>query len=74
MFYKKAVIKNFTILTGKQLCWSFFLVKLQKKHLQAAAFKTILINTKLFIKILFCKTCFFSQKFIHKEKCGTVKK
>ena len=26
---KKAVLKNFVILTGKHLCWSFFLIKLQ---------------------------------------------
>ena len=28
-FYKKAVLKNFAILSGKQLCWSHFLIKLQ---------------------------------------------
>ena len=33
VFYKKAVLKNFTIFTGKYLCWSFFLIKLQAlKH------------------------------------------
>ena len=75
MFYKKAVIKNFAMLTGKELCWSLFLVKLQQKHLQAAASETNLISTKLFIKIMLCKTCFFlKKKFTHKEKCGTVKK
>ena len=26
---KKAVLKNFAIFTGKQLCWSLFLIKLQ---------------------------------------------
>ena len=29
MFYKKAVHKNFAIFAEKQLCWSFFLIKLQ---------------------------------------------
>ena len=29
VFYKKAVIKNFAIFTGKHLCWSLFLIKLQ---------------------------------------------
>ena len=29
MFYKKAVLKNYTKLTVKQLCWSPFLIKLQ---------------------------------------------
>ena len=28
VFYKKAVLKNFSILTGKHLCWSLFLIKL----------------------------------------------
>ena len=27
--YKKAVLKNITIFTGKHLCWSLFLIKLQ---------------------------------------------
>ena len=29
VFYKKAVLKNFAMFTGKHLCWTFFLVKLQ---------------------------------------------
>ena len=29
VFYKKAVLKNFAIFTGKHLCWSLFLIKLQ---------------------------------------------
>ena len=29
MFYKKTVLKNFTILTGKHLYWSLFVIKLQ---------------------------------------------
>ena len=29
MFYKKAALKNFVIFTGKNLCWSHFLIKLQ---------------------------------------------
>ena len=24
LFYKKAILKNFAIFTGKQLCWSLF--------------------------------------------------
>ena len=27
VFYKKAVLKNFVIFTGKHLCWSLFLIK-----------------------------------------------
>ena len=29
MFYKKAVLKNFAIFPGKNLCWGVFLIKLQ---------------------------------------------
>ena len=29
MIYKKAALKNFAIFTGKHLCWSFFIIKLQ---------------------------------------------
>ena len=29
MFYKKAVLKNFAIFTGKHLCWGLFIKKLQ---------------------------------------------
>ena len=28
VFYKQAVLKKFAIFTGKQLCWSLFLIKL----------------------------------------------
>ena len=28
MFFKIGVFKNFTIFTGKDLCWSLFLIKL----------------------------------------------
>ena len=29
MFFKKAVLENFETFTGKHLCWSLFLVKMQ---------------------------------------------
>ena len=48
-----------------------------EKYLRTAASESHLINTKLFIKILLCKNMLpegFSQKFIHKQKCGTVRK
>ena len=28
MFFKKGVLKNFALITGKHLCWSRFLIKL----------------------------------------------
>ena len=49
VFYKKAVIKNFAILTGKHLCWSLFLIKLEawnKKHKRFFFFK---------LEYLFCQ-------------------
>ena len=30
LFYKKAVLKTFAMITGKHLYWSLFLIKLQK--------------------------------------------
>ena len=33
-FVEKGVLKNFGKLTGKQLCWSLFLIKLQASDLQ----------------------------------------
>ena len=44
MFYKKAVLKNFTTLTGrkgKHLCWSPFLIKNSVKFLRAPILKNI---------------------------------
>ena len=29
MLFKIGILKNFAIFTGKHLCWSFFLIKLQ---------------------------------------------
>ena len=31
MFYKKAVLKNFAIFTGKQLRWGLYLIKLEAR-------------------------------------------
>ena len=33
-FYNKAVLKNFTIFIGKQLCWSLFLIELRPEGQQ----------------------------------------
>ena len=32
VFFKKGVLKNFANLTGKHLCWSLFLIKLQARR------------------------------------------
>ena len=54
VFYKKAVIKNFAIFTGKQLCWGLFLLKL---HLKACNFikkrlqpRCLPVNIEKFLK------------------------
>ena len=38
MFFKMGVIKNSAIFTGKPLCWSLFLIKLQGWRLQYRCF------------------------------------
>ena len=40
VFYKKAILENFAILTGKHLCWSFFLILNIAQFLKAPIFKT----------------------------------
>ena len=41
MFFKIGVLKNFTIFTGKHLCWSLFLIKLQRTPPVAASAKIL---------------------------------
>ena len=53
MFFKIGVLRNFAIFTGKQLCWSLFLIKLQtfiKKRLQHRCFP---VNIAKFLRTLF---------------------
>ena len=55
VFYKKSVFKNFAIFTGKNLCWSLFLIKLQafspsdftKKRIQHRCFP---VNNAKFLR------------------------
>ena len=47
--HKQCILKNFSKFTGKQLCWSLFLIKLKacsfiKKRLQHMCFLSILQN------------------------------
>ena len=60
MFYKKAALNNFVIFTGKHLCWSLLLIKLQAwRRLQHKCF---LVNIAKFLRtpILknICNGCF----------------
>ena len=62
VFYKKAVLKNFVLFTGKHLCWSLFFNKvaglrrpamLLKKKLQHRCFR---VNNAKFLKTLILKS------------------
>ena len=70
MFSKTGALKNFAIFTGKDLCWSLFLIKFQdwrptflfKKRLQRRCFS---VNTAKFLRAAFLlKTCsLYHHKF-----------
>ena len=47
VFHKKAVLKNFSIFTGKYLCWNFFSNKTQA--LRSAALLKSDSNTRVFL-------------------------
>ena len=49
---RKAVLKNFAIFTGKQLCWGLFLIKFMKKRLQHRCFPVKIALKFLRIPIL----------------------
>ena len=46
---KKAVLKNFTIFTGKHLCWSLFLTKLQACNFIPKRFFPNRLSTWIFV-------------------------
>ena len=56
VFYIKAVLKNFAIFTGKQLCWSLCLIKLQTFKLAALFIRDSI--TGAFLCILRIFICF----------------
>ena len=67
MIFKIGVFKNFTILSGKHLCWSLFLIKLQAFRFFPVNIAK-LIRSKFFIKYLrwllhhmFCFTLYFQK-------------
>ena len=41
MFFKTGILKDFAIFTGKQLCWSLFLIKLKDWRLAFSSKKTL---------------------------------
>ena len=57
MFFKTGVIRNFAICTGKHLCWSLFLIKLQAEPLP----KRVLTQVIPVILAKFLRTTFFME-------------
>ena len=53
MFFKIGILKNFTIFTGKHLCWSVSLIKLQTFRLQHKCFPVKFVT--------FLKTPYFTE-------------
>ena len=51
IFSKTGVFKNFAIFTGKNLCWSFFLIKFQNWR------PTFFFKKRLQRRFLFCEYC-----------------
>ena len=65
---KKVVLKNFAIFTGKHLCWSTFLIKLQacnfiKKRLQHSYFENIYFEKLLRMVAFVYLSCFIYYHF-----------
>ena len=59
---EKGVNENFAIFTGKHLCWSLFLIKLQTS------------KTKHILKILRCSHCKIFNVCLATEACNVIKK
>ena len=60
MFFKIGVLKNFTKFTGKELCWSLFLINLQALRLGALLKKRLQHRFSLNIT-KFLRTAFFKE-------------
>ena len=54
MLFKKGVLKNFAIFSGKHLCWSLFLINFIKKRLQHRCFPANIVK--------FCRIAFFIEQ------------
>ena len=60
MFFKMGAFKNFVYFTGKHLCWSFFLIKLQALRSGTLLKKTA---TRCFpVKFANLRTPFFTEQ------------
>ena len=65
VFCKKGVLKNFAIFTGKHLCWSLFLIKLQAWKIRNVHRKASVL-VSLFNKIAGLKaSSFFKKRLQH---------
>ena len=62
MFFKKAVLKNFARFTGKHLCWSHFLIKLQ-----VFMHRYFAVNIATFLRSAFLQNTFFPYEYYYQE-------
>ena len=56
MFFKIGILKNFVIFTGKDLCWSLFLIKLSPKTPKMFQHRCFLVNIARFLRTPFFGT------------------
>ena len=59
MFFKIVILKNFVIITGKYLCWSFFSIKLQTWRAAALLNRDSNTGVSMWILQNFLRTAFF---------------
>ena len=69
MIFKISALKNFENFTGKHLCWSLFLIKLQAFRLYYSKTPTQVFSCKI-SKIF--KNTFFSQNSSHSWFCSII--
>ena len=55
VFYKKTVLKNFAIFTGKHLCWSLFLNKVTGLQVVSLQHRCFPVNIAKFVRALALK-------------------
>ena len=74
-FAKKSVLKSFAIFKGKQLCWSFFLIKLQafRPPVNIAKFSRTPILKYICERLLLVFVCFMSFIILLQRGYGTGK-
>ena len=64
VFYKKSVLKNVAIFTGRHLCWSLFLVKLQ-------TFTSAILLKQTSRQLFSCKCCDIFKNTLFEKRLRT---